>query len=217
MLDLIALKLRRSRSTSAIFGERVTVVADQSRAVDYTALAWPAAYVCFLSETAGDYVAGSNDNWQRVTTQIGIIVGLSATNDIRGQDPALRIDGVGRAIRRAIYNWTPDPGMWGAIWYEGYKLFEVSHAATFWLFAFNSYYDICDADGETEEQFEPLPDFLGADISVDYIDPHDPGEPPSEQYDPRFGPAPWATGPEGRIELRFTIDLPPSPPARVQK
>ena len=50
MLDLVAMKIRRSRSANAIFGERVTVVADASRAIDHAALTFPAAYVTFLSE-----------------------------------------------------------------------------------------------------------------------------------------------------------------------
>ena len=99
--------------------------------------------------------------------------------------------------------------LWGALWYEGYRLLEVSRAATFWLLTFGSHYDICDQEGETEEQFDPLPEFLGANVKIDWIDPHDPGVPTSQEYDPRRGPPPWPTGPEGRIEMEFTVEYPP--------
>jgi hypothetical protein len=212
MLDLIALKIRRSRYCSPIFGDRVTVVADVSRATTYTALAWPAAYVMFSGETAAAQEAGSNDNWQRITQQYDVIVGLEATADVRGQHPALRIEDVRRALFRAIYNWTPGKE-WGALWYRDLELIagEINRAVTFWRLGFACYVDVCGDDGETEEQFEPLPDFIGANIKVDWIDPHDPGLPPSQEYDPRRGPPPWPTGPEGRIEMEFQVDLPLPP------
>ena len=214
MLDLIALKLRRSRHTNPIFGDRVTVVADVSRATTYTALAWPAAYVMFSGETASDQATGSNDNWQRITQQYDVIVGLQATSDTRGQAPALRIDEVRAALLRAIYNWSPDHKRWGAIWYRDCELIagEINRAVTFWRFGFGSYTDICGDDGEIEEQFEPLPDFLRIHYQIDWISPHDPGLPPSLTYHPRIGPAPWPKGPEGRVELEVRQEFTPTPP-----
>jgi len=215
MAELI-MKLRRSSATSAIFGERVTGVADPSRAIEYTALAWPAAYVTFLSDEAETQPPGANENRQRITQHWGIIVGLEATNDIRGQDPTQQIEWIRKQIFRAIYNWAPsvDDGQKityesGPFWYDGTKLLEVSRAATFWLMSFGCYSWICGADseGETEEQFDKLPPFDGVNVYSDWIDPHDPGEPPSQEYDPpigpRSGPPPWPTGPEGRIESEF--------------
>jgi hypothetical protein len=223
MAELI-LKLRRSRHTNAIFGDRVTGVADVSRAVSYTALAYPAAYVTFLSDDAEAQPPGANENRQRVAQRWGVIVGLQATNDVRGQDPTQQIDYIRRQLFLALYNWSPnfnpDPlgpveYRFGPLWYDGCKLLEVSRAATFWLLTFGTYYWICGAEGEgeTEENYEGLGDFEGLNIYEDYIDPHDPGEPPSETYDPPVGPnrgpPPWPTGPEGRIEKRAQIDMPP--------
>ena len=217
MLDLIAQKIKRSSSTAAIFGDRVTVVADVSRATTYTALTWPAAYVMLSGETASEQAAGSNDNWQRITQQYDVIVGLQATDDIRGQAPAMRIEDVRRALFRAIYNWSPDK-RWGPLWYQGLELLagEINRAVTFWRIGFGCYVDVCGDEGETEEQFDPLPDFLGIHYLIDWIDPHDPGNPPSLIYSARYGPAPWRIGPEGRIEMELRLDFPaPPPPPRI--
>ena len=207
MLAEIALKLRRSSFTSPIFGDRVTCVADASRAIEYTALAYPAAYVCFMSEDAEEQSPGSNANRQRVAQHWGVIIGLDATMDIRGQQPAESIDGIRRAVFHAIYNWAPTKD-YGLLWYESCKLLEISRANTFWLMTFGSYIWVCEDDGETQEQFDPLPAFEGANVKVDWLQPHDRGEPPSQEYDPRFGPAPWASGPEGRVETEMRIDVP---------
>jgi hypothetical protein len=207
MLVDIALKLRRSRHTNPIFGDRITVVADASRAIEYTALAYPAGYVTFLSEDAEDQQPGVNENRQRITQRWGVIVGLDATTDIRGQGAAQSIEAIRPAIFRAIYNWSPSKD-YGLLWYGGCKLLEISRATTFWLMTFGAYYWVCGEEGETEEQFERLPDFLGLNVKVDRLQPHDRGLPPSQEYDPRFGPAPWASGPEGRVETEMRIDVP---------
>jgi hypothetical protein len=226
MMPEIIMKLRRSSATGAIFGDRVTGVADVSRAVTYTALSYPAAYVCFLSEDAEPQPAGANENRQRFTTKWGIIVGLEATNDIRGQDPAQQIEHIRRQIFRAIYNWSPnynpDPMApveyrYGPLWYDGTKLLEISRAATFWLLTFGSHGWVCGAEGEgeTEEQYDGLDHLERIRIYEDYIDPHDPGLPPSQEYTPPIGPSrgppPWPSGPEGRIEKEHHIDFPTWP------
>jgi hypothetical protein len=225
MMAELIMKLRRSRHTNAIFGERVTGVADQSRAIEYTALAWPAAYVCFLSDQADPQLAGANENRQRITQYWGIIVGLQATNDIRGQEPTQEIEWIRKQIFRAIYNWAPsvDDGKEityesGPFWYGGTKLLDVGRDATFWLMSFGCYTWICGAEGEGEDdQFEPPNTGVLERIHIyeDYIDPHDPGLPPSQEYDPpigpRRGPPPWPSGPEGRIEKEHRIEFPAQP------
>lgn len=218
MLDEIALKLRRSRHTGPIFGTRVTVVADTSRAMEHAALAYPAAYVCFLGETAEAQPPGSNAFTQRVTQSLGIVVGLEATADIRGQNAVHRVEDIRAQLCRAIYNWKPDRNH-GALFYGGFNLLGINRAVTYWTFTFGSYWAICEDDGEHEEQFDPLPEFLGINrIYHDYISPHDPGNPPSEIYTPPIGPsrgpAPWPTGPEGRIEHESTVDFDGLPPRR---
>jgi hypothetical protein len=230
MLAELVDKLRVSPSTAATFGDRVTPVADASRAITYTALAYPAAYVCPLSEDAERQAPGANENHQRITSLWGVIVALEATEDIRGAAPALSIETVRRDIFRAIYNWSPNFATqphapmeyrYGNIWYEGTKLLEVSRAATFWLISMGAYCWICGAEGEGEtDQFEPPYTGILERVHVynDWIDPHDPGLPPSEDYGqppvgPPRGPAPWPTGPEGRIESEFRVELPQTQPS----
>jgi hypothetical protein len=229
MMPEIIMKLRRSRHTGAIFGDRVTGIADVSRAVTYTALQYPAAYVCFLSDDVERQPPGSNENRQMITQQWGVVVGLEATNDIRGQDPAQQVETVRKALFLALYNWAPnyaqnpmDPVEYrsGPLWYGGSKLLEVSRAATFWLFTFGAYSWVCGAEGEgeTEEQFDRLGPLERVRIYEDWIDPHDPGAPPSQEYDPPIGPSrgppPWPSGPEGRIEKEYHVDFPPAPTPR---
>ena len=225
MIAEIIMKLRASRHTGAIFGDRVTGVDDISRAVTYTALAYPAAYVTFLSDEAEPQPPGANENRQRCTTHIGVIVGLQATEDVRAQDPIQQIDYIRRQLFRALYNWTPNYAppnaprvdyRYGNLWYGGCRLLEYSRAATFWLFTFGAYWWICGAEGEGEDdQFEPphVGHLERIHIYEDYIDPHDPGLPPSQEYDPpigpRRGPPPWPSGPEGRIEKEHRIEFPP--------
>lgn len=222
MAELIT-KLKRSSSTRAVFNERVAGVADVSRVTDErVALPFPAAYVAFLSEDAEPQPRGANENSQWVAQHWGIVIGLDATPDIRGQEPAQSIETIRNAVFRAIYNWAPpklpDKRRFSLFSYEGCKLLEINRAVTYWLLTFQTYMGIGgDCDGETEEQFDPLPEFLGINAKIDWIDPHDPGLFPSETYDPKRGPAPWPVGPEGRIESEFTVDYPPTPPGIPRK
>lgn len=224
-------KLRRSRATGPIFGGRVAGAADASRVMDYANMDVPACFVCFLSDVAEPTPRGANEVHVRFTTSWGIIVKLTAHMDIRGQDPAMTVPDVRVALFRALLNWSPSvippgdippPGIqtvareWSPLAYDKCELLQVNRDATFWMFTFTTSTWICADDGETEEQFDPLPDFLGANFNVDWIDPHDFGVPPSgetppPEYDPRRGPPPWPVGPEGRIESEFKIDLPVTP------
>jgi hypothetical protein len=217
MMAEIIMKLRRSSATEPIFGDRIAGVAEVSRALEYTAYSYPAAWVCFLSDQAERQEPGANENQQRVTQLWGVIVAIEATMDIRGQDPTQQIDEIRREIFRAIYNWSPDKH-YGNFWYDNTKLLAINRAVTYWLLSFGSYYWICGAagEGETEEQFDKLPPFTGINMHIDWIKPHDPGLPPSQIYDPRRGPAPWQRGPEGRIEQYVEIDVeqPPTPTPR---
>ena len=218
MMDAIIMKLRRSRETQPIFGDRVTGVADESRVLEErVALAFPCAYVHFQDEEA-EGQQPSNAYQQRVAQRWGIIVGLDARNDIRGHDPVRQIELIRPRLFKAIYNWRPAKG-YGAIWYDGCNLRYVGRDASFYQFMFGTHYTVCEDDGETEEQFDPLPVFAGADFHIDAIDPRDPGLPPSQIYDPRRGPPPWATGPEGRIEwrTRVNIDTGPAPHGRLRR
>lgn len=218
MADII-LKLRRSRSTVPLFGGRVAGAADASRVMDYANLEAPAAFVVFLSDTCEPAEERANEIHQALTAHWGVVVKLSAHVDIRGQAPAMTVPDVRARLFSALLNWSPYPvppgppfvgrppqRPWSALEYEKCELLQVNRDATFWLFQFACSTVLCAEDGETEETFEPLPDFKGANFKVDWIDPHDPGLPPSEEYDPRIGPAPWPTGPEGRIEAEFKVD-----------
>jgi hypothetical protein len=205
MSDLIA-KLRRSSSTTAIFGARVAGAADASRVVDYANMAMPCAYVCYLSDDAQPHPAGANTEVvQHVTETWGIAVKLEAKEEIRGQAPAMTVPTVRTALMRAIFNWSPNL-QHDLIQYAGTKLLAVSRDSTVWLFSFATGFMIDQCYGETEEQFDPLPAFEGINARVDFIDPFDPGDPPSLEYDPAY-PAPRTTGPDGRIETTFTIDV----------
>src|SRR5215469_13554267 len=118
MMDHLIMKLRRSRYTSAIFGDRVAGVADASRVTeDYATLDYPSAYVTLLSEQAEPQPAGNNENRQRVQQIWGVIVGLSATPDIRGQQPTHTIDDIRPRLIRAIYNWAPAKA-YENFWYD---------------------------------------------------------------------------------------------------
>jgi hypothetical protein len=216
MADII-LKLRRSSATGSIFADRVTGVAAPQRAYDYAALAYPAAFVALLSEDAEAQPPGSNENTQRVAQIWGIVVALNATDDIRGQEPSQSIEVIRRAVMRAIYNWSPHSTI-ANLWYDGCELLAVNRAVAFWVLRFGTYFWLCGEDGvgETEEQFDPLPWFLRIHYNFDWISPHDPGLPPSEIYDVKFGPPPWRSGPEGRVEMHAEDQLPPQPPRRVQ-
>jgi hypothetical protein len=224
MADLI-LKLRRSRSTLALFGGRVAGAADASRVMDYANLDAPAAFVVYLSDDCEPEPRGVNEVYQRLTVHWGVVVKLSAHVDIRGQAPTMTAPGVREALFKALLNWSPyevPPGPpfvgrppqrpWSPLAYEKCELLQVNRDSTFWMFQFATDTILCAEDGETEEQFDPLPDFHGANVKVDWTDPHDPGLPPSEEYDPTRGPAPWPSGPEGRIEAEFRVDQKGTPP-----
>jgi hypothetical protein len=214
MRDLIG-KLRRASSTAAIFGDRVAGVAHINRIVEYANMAAPSAYVVYIGELA-EAAEVVNENVQWVTETWGVAVKLAAHEEIRGQAPAMTVPEVRRAILRAIFNWSPSLG-YSLFAYRGCEpvIFQaggnVSRDVTVWLFTFTTRTQIDECDGETEEQFDPLPEFLGVNANVDAIDPYDPGLPPSQPYKPELVP-PHSTGPEGRIETSFTIDITTGPP-----
>jgi hypothetical protein len=216
MSDLIA-KLRRSTPARTFFADRVAGVADENRVAEYANMEPPCAYVAYIGDSAAPSDA-INENVQWVTETWAILVKLAAHEEIRGQAPAMTIPAIRRAIFKAIFNWSPTTG-YTLFSYGGSSCIGISRDVTIWRFTFMTRTQIDECDGETEEQFDPLPAFKGINAIVDAIDPHDPGLPPSEEYQEyaasRAGPPPWATGPEGRIEARFTLDnldtIPPPP------
>jgi hypothetical protein len=228
MMAEIIMKLRASPSTAAIFGDRVSGSADETRPPTYAALAYPSAFVVYLGDDAEPQAPGANENQQRMVEHWGIIVALEATEDIRGQAPAQQIRPVRDAVYKALYNWAPNRQqnpmlpveyLSGNLWYESCKLIQLSRAATFWLLTFGAHTWICGAEGELD-QFEPPHTGILERIHVynDWTDPHDPGLPPSQDYGqppvgPPRGPAPWPTGPEGRIESEFHVELPTTTPS----
>jgi hypothetical protein len=220
MIDEIIMKLRRARSTMPIFSDRVTGVADIRHAVTYTGLAWPACYVTFLGEEAEAQQPGSNENNQRCAQHWGVIVGLDASPDIRGHDPIQRLERIRTALMLALYNWRPPgDGYEGAFWYNGCRrLEEINRAAAYFVFTFSIYARVCgeEGEGETEENFEQLPAFETMHAGIDFAQPHDRGLPPSQMYDPKYGPPPWAKGPEGRVEVAFRLVFPPPPPLKKE-
>jgi hypothetical protein len=220
MMAELVMKLRRSRYTSPHFGDRVTGVFDPTRAIERTALAYPAACVTFLGEDADALPSGGNENWQQLTQHWGVVIGLGATPDIRGQASVMDFETIMLAVHRAIYNWRPPgPGIQGAFWYDGVEHVRPNGndlARTFWLMTYNIYRRLdAECDGEVEDTIEGglpggRPDFLRVGMKVDWQEPFDPGNPPSQAYDPKY-PPPRTYGPDGRIESELLYDVPQTP------
>lgn len=179
MSDLIA-KLRRSTPARTFFADRVAGVADENRVAEYANMEPPCAYVAYVGDSAVPSDA-INENVQWVTETWAILVKLAAHEEIRGQAPAMTIPAIRRAIFKAIFNWSPTTG-YTLFAYGGSSCVGISRDVTIWRFLFTTRTQIDECDGETEEQFDPLPGFKGIDVIVDTIDPHDPGLPPSEEY-----------------------------------
>lgn len=168
ILDLIISALRKRCKT---LDGRVAGAAQWAGLTEDENPALPAAYVVPLREDAGPNESQVS-YYQTITNTFGVILLVPNFADERGQDASRWIELLKPEVFKAILSWTMKPrDEHGPIIFEGGSLIYMDDArAAYQLeFSFETYLDTSDTYQEVE--LNALPEFEGADIDVDCIDP----------------------------------------------
>ena len=124
---------------------------------------------------------------------------MSNLVDERGQQPAVDLEAVRRALFKALLGF--QPGLdYDVITFEGGELLHLDRARMYYQFEFAVEYAITTEDTWIPDRNAELPDFETLDMNVDAIDPFDPNL-----------VAPGERGPDGVIDAHVVITLPPGP------
>lgn len=156
-----------------------------------------AAYVILTDEDA-DTSRSANAVIQDVREDFDVCVVFSADSE-RGQGVGDQVDGIRRELCRALVGWCPGED-YEPIQYLGRQLLLNNRARAVYRFSFFTEYQLgrgLPSDPpETWQEYEldGLPALAGIDFVIDAIDPADPNL--------------KRPGPDGRIEARFSGDLP---------
>ncbi len=184
--------ITRLRARCPVFGNRVAGAAEFKPLPETANLAVPAAYVLPLNDQAGT-VAAMNGYEQTIRDGFAVVVCLSNRADERGQGAADELDAIRAALWKALLGWEPDDHH-GWVEYEGGEVIHMDRARLYYQFDFAAAMDITTAMTGQGADLDALPDFTGAQLRVDCIDPADPNL--------------ASTGPDGRNEAEGDFTLP---------
>ena len=119
------------------------------------------------------------------------------SSDERGQEANDELHDVRAEIWRALVGWEPG-SEYDPITYDGGSLVHISRARVVYRFSFVAEFQLGrsrrtdPAETWQELELDGLPAFRGADVDIDPIDPKDSSH--------------SAPGPDGRVDVRFSID-----------
>jgi hypothetical protein len=153
----MGLMIANLRSNCPVFAGRVAGAADFNRGLrDFNAaMPRPAAYVVPIGQDSS-----GNQNmvglYQILQTTMAVIVEFDATNDRRGQDPAMGYDDVQTALYACLLNWKPVPcaGPRGMYTVGGHYL-DLDRARLFYQWEFALDVTLSDQDGASLDIRDP--------------------------------------------------------------
>jgi hypothetical protein len=213
MTDIYESMIRQGRDHALFFERRFGGAAEVGLVEDLSApLVMPYGFLVPMGETVSPNEA-LNGSIQVVRELYAVVVALDLTKengqrDALGHAAVVARKQVKRALLGAFLNWRPDPRrMSRGLEYDGYDLVSiVGKVRAIYEFRFVAETLLTDDDGYQET----LPNFEGFNASVDVLDPaFDPNNAPGQgPYDPSQ-PNPRTSGPDGRMETRFRVDLQP--------
>lgn len=175
------------------FAGRVSVSAEFALIENAAKMVLPAAYVVMLDDSAADNTS-DNGYQQIIADTFAVVVLLSNAVDELGKSSITQIIPLRSELCKGLLSWAPDTEH-GEIEYSGGQLLAVDRGITYYQFEFTAPTELTEADTYQETVNSALPAFEGLNINVDAIDPHDPNV--------------AASGPDGKLEARLEINLPP--------
>lgn len=189
-IDLIIAQLRQR--CPALAG-RVAGAAQFAAVTETTNLLTPCAFVVPL-EDSPEESRSQNGIRQPLAESFEVVVALDNRQDERGQGSGNAVHSMRAAIWSALLGWQPEE-RYDAITYEGGNLLSIDRARLWWRFEFTTAMEIEPSDGFQGTALAELPDFQGADMRFDLVEP---AADPNLSY----------PGPDGRIE--HTVPVPPT-------
>ena len=162
-----------------------------------TLLKNPSAYVIAADDKAGENKA-QNAVTQDIEDRFEVVFAMD-TKDERGQQAADLLHDFRKELWRALVGWRPGEE-YDPIVYDGGGLVLINRARVVYRFSFSAGFQLGRNRGsdpaETWHEFEldGLPPLKGIDFSLDSLDPKDPNH--------------TSPGPDGRVEVRFSTELP---------
>jgi hypothetical protein len=184
------LVIAQLRSHCPPFAGRVAGAAAWEALQESTTLAVPCAFVIPLGDEPGPRMS-QNDVRQPLLDAWAVIAIFDNTGDERGQVSSHTFDTIRAALWQALLGWQPKTPDYNGTQYDGSHLLSINRARSFYQFEFSAYMEISKDDGWQEQFLVAQPEFTGANIRVDVIDPI-------------ALPLP---GPDGRIEFIVNADF----------
>lgn len=184
------------RTRCPIFGGRVAGAAQFNLLPENAALEVPCAFVIPLDDNPGENISMNGVN-QALKDSFAVVVAVNNKPDERGQSSVSNIHTIRGLLWKALLGWEPAEEYDG-IAYEGGQVMRLDRARLWYQFEFGAsmQIQISDSwlrpDNEQEGSLAQLPDFDGAHIRSDYIDPSDRNVVATPQ-------------PDGRIEADFGV------------
>lgn len=188
----LAVVIAAARIRCAAFSNRIAGAAEYKILPEAMQLAVPCAYVVPLDDDP-DGAMAMNSVRQKLTDSFAVIVAVSNTSDERGQAAAAQVETLRGQLWAGLLGWRPAERYDGIV-YQGGHLLHLDRARLWYQFEFGAAMEIGPADGWQETELAGLPDFEGATIEVDVVDPI---ADPNVEY----------PGPDGRVE--FTVHADP--------
>lgn len=189
-LDLVTSALR---ARVAIFSGRVAGAAKFEPLPAAAALTVPCAFVLPLDDNPEKNTSSTGIR-QELEESFAVVVAISNVADELGKAASASVDVVRRQLWAALLGWSPDEENYDGITYGGGSLLALDRARLWYQFEFSAMTLIETSDGYQPTALGALPDFTGATINLDAIDPADPN---------LANP-----GPDGRIEVQFSAEMP---------
>ncbi|WP_207458652.1 hypothetical protein [Azospirillum sp. SYSU D00513] len=188
----LSLIITRLRERCPVFGPRVAGAAEFKALPETANLPVPAAYVLPLDDKA-EPVKELNEFRQDIRDSFAVVVVVSNKGDERGQAAAADLHAIRAELWRALLGWEPDTD-YGWIEYEGGEVVHMDRARLYYQFEFGADYTIGPEETGQGADLDALPEFHGAGIRIDAIDPADPNL--------------SRPGPDGRIEAEADFTIP---------
>lgn len=181
------------RQRALLFAGRVAGAMKFQVLPESAALSVPCAFVIPLDDNPNANTSSTGIR-QELEESFAVVVAISNVADELGKAASASVDVVRRQLWAALLGWSPDEDNYDGITYGGGSLLAIDRARLWYQFEFSAMTLIETSDGYQPTALGALPDFTGATIRLDAIDPADPN---------LANP-----GPDGRIEVQFDAELP---------
>jgi len=165
-LNLIITQLRQRCTT---FDSRIAGAAQFKPIAEGTAMALPAAYVIPLDDNPEENRSPSGYQ-QKLKDGFAVVMVISNTVDVRGQDAKTSVDALRAEIWKALLAWQPTPDYDGVV-YDGGNLLLMDRAYLYYQLEFSALTEISFEDTWQSVRDDELPFIEGVNINTDIQNP----------------------------------------------